>query len=105
MAQFDVHRSPTRYRSIGPYFVVIQSSRFVAYQYRVIVPLIRQEFAPFLDPAMNPRFVVDEREVVLHPLQIASVPAKYLGPVVASLEPESDRIVAALDLLLSRAWG
>jgi hypothetical protein len=42
--------------------------------------------------------------VVLHPLEIVSVPVDKLGEVVGSLSGESQLIVAALDELLARAW-
>jgi toxin CcdB len=42
--------------------------------------------------------------VVLHPLEIVSVPLEQLGDVVESLSEEGQQIIAALDELLSRAW-
>ncbi len=43
--------------------------------------------------------------MVLHPLEIVSVASDQLGEKVTSLEQEGDRITAALDELLTRAWA
>jgi toxin CcdB len=42
--------------------------------------------------------------VVLHPLEIVSIPIEQLGDLVGSLSDEGQSIIAALDELLSRAW-
>jgi toxin CcdB len=52
----------------------------------------------------NPTFKIRGITVVLHPLEIVSVPVDQLGEVVGSLSDESQLIVAALDELLTRAW-
>ena len=54
--------------------------------------------------ALNPGFEVEGMEVVLHPLEIVSVAIDQLGEKVASLAQEGDRITAAMDELLTRAW-
>lgn len=54
---------------------------------------------------MTPLFVIEGHDVILNPLQLASVPADQLGEKVCSLADDSDRIIAAIDLLISRAWG
>ncbi|CAO3452187.1 hypothetical protein [Azospirillum largimobile] len=54
---------------------------------------------------MTPLFVIEGHDVILNPLQLASVPADQLGENVCSLAEDSDRIIAAIDLLISRAWG
>jgi toxin CcdB len=41
----------------------------------------------------------------LHTLQSLSIPSDHLGETVCSLADDGDRIIAALDLLISRAWG
>ncbi len=61
--------------------------------------------APPKPTGLNPIFDVDGSQVVLHPLQIVSVPFDQLGRKIGSLAAEGDRIIAALDLVVSRAWG
>lgn len=43
--------------------------------------------------------------VVLDPLQMAAVAVDRLGPIVANLSGDGDRIIRAIDLLISRAHG
>lgn len=106
MAQFDVHRNHGKQRDSIPYVVVVQSAIFDGYNRRVVVPLVREsELSSAAHPRLNPRFKIQNVTVALHPLQIVSVPKRTLGDPVDSLAAESDRIVAALDELLSRAWG
>jgi len=106
VAQFDVHRNSGKQRDSIPYVVVVQSAIFDGYDRRVVVPLVREsELTAAGHPRLNPRFKIQNVTVALHPLQIVSVPKKTLGDPVESLAAESDRIIAALDELLSRAWG
>lgn len=44
-------------------------------------------------------------KVVLYPLEMVSVATEQLGEKVATLAQEGDRVVAALDELLTRAWA
>ncbi len=106
MAQFDVHRNSGKQRDSIPFVVVVQSSIFDGYERRVVVPLVREsELSAAGHPRLNPRFKVQNVTVALHPLQIVSVARRTLGDPVESLAGESDRIVAALDEMLTRAWG
>jgi toxin CcdB len=106
MAQFDVHRNPGKTRDAIPFVVVVQSSLFDSYSRRVVVPLVRKSnVGRITNPKFNPTFRIDNTSVVLHPLEIVSVPCDRLGEAVASLAQEGNRITDALDELLSRAWG
>jgi toxin CcdB len=109
MAQFDVHRNTGKQRDVIPYVVVVQSSLFDSYRRRVAVPLVRRSKldsrAAFADSPLNPVFAIDGVEVVLHPLEIASVAAEQLGKKVGSLAKKGDRIVGAMDELFTRAWA
>ncbi|CAO3435449.1 CcdB family protein [Azospirillum endophyticum] len=105
MSQFDVHRNIGAHRQTTPFVVVIQSRRFDAARSRVIIPMVDKRADPPIDPQLNPCFEIDGRSVVLHPLQTASVRSELLGEKICSLADNSDRIIAAIDLLISRAWG
>ena len=105
MAQFDVHRNRGPQRATIPYLLVVQSRRFDSFGRRVVIPLVDAAANPVIERTLNPTFSIEGRSVVLHTLQMASIPANTLGELVASLEPEGDRIIAAIDLLISRAWG
>ena len=105
MAQFDVHRNIGKHRDSIPFVVVVQSSQFDDYRRRVVVPLVRKSAVGKLSHAsFNPTFRVRGTLVVLHPLEIVSIPSEQLGALVGSLSDEGQQIIAALDELLSRAW-
>ncbi len=102
--QLDVHRNPGRNRSAIPFVVVVQSNQFRAAARRVVVPLLAARVFGSPDSDVGPHFMIDGQAVALDPLQITNVPVAVLGPPVASLIDEDDRVVRALDILLSRAW-
>jgi toxin CcdB len=106
MAQFDVHRNSGKHRDSIPYVVVVQSALFDDYGRRVVAPLVKASaVGKIANPRFNPTFKIGKARVVLHPLEIVSVASDKLGEPVASLASEGDRIVGALDELLTRAWG
>ena len=105
MAQFDVHRNTGKQKEAIPFVVVVQSSQFDEYRRRVVVPLVRKSaIGKISHSSFNPTFKIRGTPVVLHPLEIVSVPMSQLGDFVESLNDESQQIIAALDELLSRAW-
>ena len=106
MAQFDVHRNKGKYRDVIPYVVLVQSSIYDTYRRRVVVPLVRKSaLGKIGNPRFNPAFKIKNVLVVLHPLEIVSVPNEQLGEFVESLSHEANRIMDALDELLTQAWG
>jgi len=106
MAQFDVHRNTGKHRDDIPYVVLVQSSLYDNYRRRVVVPLVRKSaLGKINNPRFNPLFKIEKLQVVLHPLEIVSVPNEQLGEFVASLNAEGNRIMDALDDLLTQAWG
>jgi toxin CcdB len=48
--------------------------------------------------------MIDGISVILHPLEIVSIPNEQLGDFVVSLSDEGQKIVEALDELLTQAW-
>ena len=106
MAQFDVHRNTGRLRETVPFVVVVQSSQFDGYLRRVVVPLVKATAigVPMLR-TLNPTFTVRNVRVVLHPLDVVSMPLGQLGARVGSLAESADVIVAALDEVFTRAWA
>jgi len=109
MAQFDVHRNKGVLRDSVPFVVLVQSAQFDGYRRRLVVPLVRRTLLPANTPTvgrrMNPTFHVDGVEVVLHPLDMVSVPVDQLGTRVGSLAEHGQSISDALDELLTRTWG
>lgn len=105
MAQFDVHRNPGKNRDAIPFVVTAQSSLCDGYRRRVVVPSVRKStLGKIANARFNPTFKVAAVALVLHPLEIVSVPIEGLGELVGSLAKEGDRVMDALDALLTRAW-
>lgn len=104
MAQFDVHRNQGLQRAVIPYVVVVQSRRFDLAHRRVVIPLVLASVVPDADPRLNPAFDVEQTRVVLNPLQMVSIAIDRMGERVGSLKHDGDRVIAAIDLLISRAW-
>jgi toxin CcdB len=105
MAQFDVHRNTGRHRDDIPYVVLVQSSLYDSYRRRVVVPLVNKSvLGKVANPHFNPAFKIENVPVVLHPLEIVSVPAEQLGEFVLSLRDQGDVIAAALDELFTQVW-
>jgi toxin CcdB len=103
MAQFDVHRNSGRYRDSIPFVVIVQSALYDDYRRRVVVPLVnKSSLGKVTNPRFNPTFRIKGVSVVLHPLEIVSVAKENLGDRVESLAQDGDRIIAALDELLTR---
>lgn len=106
MAQFDVHRNMGKHRDDIPYVVLVQSSLYDSYRRRVVVPMVRKStLGKVSNPRFNPAFKIENIQVVLHPLEIVSVPNELLGEYVQSLSSEGSRIMDALDELLTQAWA
>ena len=106
MAQFDVHRNIGKHSDDIPYVVLVQSSLYDSYRRRAVAPLVRKSvLGKVSNPRFNPAFKIENVQVVLHPLEIASVPTEQLGEYVESLSREGGRIMDALDELLTQARG
>jgi toxin CcdB len=105
MAQFDVHRNTGKHRDSIPYTVIVQSSLFSDYRRRVVVPLVRKSaIGKISHDSFNPTFKIEGISVILHPLEIVSIPNEQLGDFVESLSNKGQQIIAALDELLTQAW-
>jgi toxin CcdB len=104
MAQFDVHRNTGVHKDSIPFVVIVQSEQFDNYRRRVVVPLVRSSaLGKISHGTFNPTFKIRGTSVVLHPLEIVSIPVNQLGVLVGSLSHQSQVIAAALDELLTRA--
>jgi toxin CcdB len=99
MAQFDVYRNLSRARVIIPFVLVIQRERYDDNRYRVVVPLILRTELRAIDKSLNPAFTIEGREVVMDPIQTASIPVASLGPKVDNLAKSNSIIVRAIDEL------
>lgn len=104
MAQFDVHRNIGQHRDTIPFVVVVQSSLFDSYRRRVVVPLVLKSLLSIAESRLNPVFLIEGHELVLHPLEMVSIATEQLGEKVGSLADNGLKISDALDELLTRSW-
>ena len=80
MARFDVFRNSGKRRDIIQFVVAVQSLLYDDYGRRVVVPLVRASARGTLaSPRLNPTFKIRNISLVLHPLEIVSVPVSALG--------------------------
>ncbi|HYP33871.1 MAG TPA: CcdB family protein [Burkholderiaceae bacterium] len=109
MSQFDVHRNPGINQTAIPYVVVVQSAAFDKLGRRLVIPLLadgdRRTSVRIPHSDTTPIVTVKGRRLVLNPFEMVSVDVRKLGAPVASLANAGDAIIAALDEVLSRAWG
>lgn len=106
MRQFDVHRFVGRSASIRPYLVIVQSNLFARHDRWLAIPIVhRGAFPGTPDRILNPAFQIEGAPMALDTLDLASFPQQAFGRRVCSLEDDSDRIVAALDLAMARGYG
>lgn len=102
MSQFAAHRNanPATCQAV-PYLLDIQNDLLEDLTTRVVVPLQPAQAMQGrrLDQLM-PVLHVDGQPFVMVPPQLAGVPRRVLGEVVADLAPQRDEIIAALDFLV-----
>jgi toxin CcdB len=102
MHQFDVLANPfPASRERQPFLVALQSDLLARSLATIVVaPLERAESGSFAD-RLNPRVTVDGAPFALIAQEIVTVRKSALRDAVASLAPERDKIIAALDLLFT----
>lgn len=103
MAQFDVYRNPNpASREAVPYFLLLQHDAIDTRALRVVVPLISLARAELPIGRLNPVFDIEGRKVILSTIEIAGVPPAVIGrEIVTSLAGHRDKIIAAVDFLVT----
>ena len=103
MAQFTVYHNPNhRTRSDIPYLLNVQNDLLAELRTRVVVPLARS--ARLNDQTMatlTPTFELEGQTLTLLTPQLAGIATQTLGEPVADWTVHRDRIIAALDFLLT----
>jgi len=103
MAQFALYRNrnPTS-RTRFPLLLDIQSDLLDALATRVVVPLTPASAARARAMrTLTPILKFEGKEFLMLTPQVAGIRARELGPVAGDLSPDRDKIVAAIDFLLS----
>ena len=99
MAQFDVHENINeKTKSNIPYLLDIQNDILKNLSSRVVIPLvISKEAINFL----NPKFVINEIDVILSTAELASISIENLGNKICSLKDKREEIIGAVDFLVT----
>jgi|GEM_PF-1389509 toxin CcdB len=100
MAQFDVYPASFAGDPTVPYMVSLQSDLLAPIQIAVVAPLRSPDHAPSLGK-LTPAVTVLGKPYVLMATELVSLARRRLGPPVANIAADRDRIIAALDFLFT----
>ena len=98
MARLNVYPMPGK-ASEG-YVLDVQANLLSHLTTRNVVPLLPEKHAPKPITDLNPTFRIGDAPYVMVTQAIATIPVRELKRPVASLVPEHDRVIRALDILL-----
>ena len=102
MAQFDVYENlnENTKKSI-PFLLDIQNDVLKNLSTRVVIPLvISNQSINFL----NPKFTINQIDVILSTAELASIPMEILGSRICSLKEKREEIIGAVDFLVTGFW-
>lgn len=101
--QFYVYRNKSKESANRvPYLLDVQSDLLSTLATRAVVPLYAASSAATKGlPRLMPVFTLNQTQFVMVTTELAGVPLKLLGEVVADLTPSRIEIVGALDFLIS----
>lgn len=97
MARFDVYDG----RGTAPYLLDCQADLLSDLNTRLVVPLLLEGDAPRPATRLNPIFEIQGRQVVMVTQFAAAIATADMGERVASLAGQQDRILNAIDMLIS----
>lgn len=96
MRQFDVYAPPS-----GPPVVLIQSDLLDSMPTRVAIPLIDIARSDMTFKALTPVVHLNGIRYLLAPQVVATFTLAELGKKIGTLSDQNDRIIRAIDALLS----
>lgn len=102
MAQFDVHRNTSPSKSRVPFLVDVQADLLKGLATRVVVPLVHPAEIgdkPIRD--LHFEVTVQGRRFIALGTELAGIPAKALGGIIANLSSRRADFVRAIDILLT----
>lgn len=99
MAQFDVYENLIeKSKQNIPYLLDIQNDILKDLTTRVVIPLvISNQSINFL----NPKFTINQIDVILSTAEMASIPMEILGNKICSLKDKREEIIGAVDFLVT----
>ncbi|MCT7554849.1 CcdB family protein [Aliarcobacter butzleri] len=99
MAQFDVYENLNeKSRQNIPYLLDIQNDILKDLTTRVVIPLIITNKAINF---LNPKFTINQIDVILSTAEMASIPIEILGNKICSLKEKREEIIGAVDFLVT----
>ncbi|RZV16996.1 CcdB family protein [Aliarcobacter butzleri] len=99
MAQFDVYENLNeKSKQNIPYLLDIQNDILKDLTTRVVIPLvISNQSINFL----NPKFNINQIDVILSTAELASISIENLGNKICSLKDRREEIIGAVDFLVT----
>ncbi|MDN5102360.1 CcdB family protein [Aliarcobacter butzleri] len=98
MAQFDVYENLNeKSKQNIPYLLDIQNDILKDLTTRVVIPLVISNKAINF---LNPKFTIDQIDVILSTAELASIPMEILGNKICSLKDKREEIIGAVDFLV-----
>ncbi|MGE4444950.1 MAG: CcdB family protein [Candidatus Altimarinota bacterium] len=99
MAQFDVYENLNeRTKNSIPFLLDIQNDVLKNLFTRVVIPLVvTNQSINFL----NPKFTINQIDVILSTAELASIPMEILGNKICSLKGKREEIIGAVDFLVT----
>lgn len=103
MSQFSVHRNTnTVTKTAFPLLLDVQSDLIADLGTRVVIPLcLASTRKGQLIGTLTPVFEVEGKSYVMLTPQLAGISKKQLGAAIANLSENRQKIIAALDLLMT----
>src|ERR1700709_1933018 len=97
----DVTANPLRaVRAEKPYLVCVQHNLLQRLNFRVMAPLVIRR-AGYKVSRLYPAIGINDTELFFDPTDLLTLPLRLLKAPGANLDPDRDRIVAALDLVFT----
>ncbi|MGH6920025.1 MAG: CcdB family protein [Geminicoccaceae bacterium] len=102
MAQFDVYPNPADVEDDElPYVLDVQSDLLAHLNVRIVVPLVRANVVDPPLPGLNPRFLVEDRAVVMATTLIGGLPVRALREPITNFADHRHEIVGAIGMLIT----
>ncbi|OGT83233.1 MAG: plasmid maintenance protein CcdB [Gammaproteobacteria bacterium RIFCSPLOWO2_02_FULL_61_13] len=103
MPQFAIHRNPNpATKTTAPYLLDIQSDLISDLNTRVVVPFhAAAAMKGKTLTTLTPVFTVEGKQFVMMTPQLAGIAKKKLGAKISDLSSQRDKVIAALDLLIT----
>ncbi len=96
MARYDFYKL-----AADTYLLDCQSETLSNFKTRFVVPLFLEGSVPRTLPRLLPVFVIDGTRYIMATHLASAVGVADLGTYAGSLSDEADKIIAALDMLIS----